>query len=151
MKIADRVAAIARGECADPFSILGPHASGRSWTVRCMVPGAGSVQVIARDGAVLADARVVDRAGVSEARIDAPRVAYRLRVREGDSWHEREDPYRFTSLLGEFDRHLIGEGNHQRLYDALGARACDNDGIPLPPRLPPDAAPVEDSLPMVGA
>ena len=40
-----------------------------------------------------------------------------------------EDPYRFASLLGDLDRHLMAEGAHQRLYDALGARPTQNAGV----------------------
>ena len=32
-----------------------------------------------------------------------------------------DDPYRWLPTLGEIDLHLIGEGRHERLWEALGA------------------------------
>ena len=46
---------------------------------------------------------------------------YRLQVRYGDDIHTVDDPYRWLPTLGEIDLHLIGEGRHERLWDALGA------------------------------
>ena len=34
-----------------------------------------------------------------------------------------------TPLLGEIDLHLFGEGNHRRLWDALGANVESRDGV----------------------
>jgi 1,4-alpha-glucan branching enzyme len=50
---------------------------------------------------------------------------------DGAEW-ERDDPYRFAPTLGELDLHLIGEGRHWRLWEALGAnphRVGETDGI----------------------
>ena len=48
---------------------------------------------------------------------------YRLRVRyAGGEPQVVCDPYRHRPTLGELDLHLIGEGRHERLWEALGAR-----------------------------
>ncbi|MFI6350664.1 1,4-alpha-glucan branching enzyme [Streptomyces sp. NPDC050560] len=39
-----------------------------------------------------------------------------------------EDPYRFLPTLGEFDLHLLGEGRHEELWRALGARVMEHQG-----------------------
>ena len=38
-----------------------------------------------------------------------------------------DDPYRWLPTLGEIDLHLIGEGRHERLWDALGAHVRTYD------------------------
>jgi 1,4-alpha-glucan branching enzyme len=40
-----------------------------------------------------------------------------------------DDPYRFWPTLGDVDLHLIGEGTHRRLWDALGAHARRHEGV----------------------
>ncbi|HEX7548083.1 MAG TPA: 1,4-alpha-glucan branching protein GlgB [Candidatus Methylomirabilis sp.] len=42
----------------------------------------------------------------------------------------REDPYRFSSTLSDFDLHLLGEGTHYRAYEKLGSHLLDQDGVP---------------------
>jgi 1,4-alpha-glucan branching enzyme len=58
---------------------------------------------------------------------------YRLRYElEDGQVIETDDPYRFPSLLSDFDRHLLGEGRHYRNYERLGAhrRQClDREGV----------------------
>jgi 1,4-alpha-glucan branching enzyme len=46
---------------------------------------------------------------------------YRLSVDYGDGALTSDDPYRFTPTIGGLDLHLIGEGRHEQLWDALGA------------------------------
>jgi len=46
---------------------------------------------------------------------------------DGQTWG-RVDPYAFTPTLGPLDLHLIAEGNHERLWEALGARALRHEG-----------------------
>ncbi|HET9932615.1 MAG TPA: 1,4-alpha-glucan branching protein GlgB, partial [Polyangiaceae bacterium] len=56
-------------------------------------------------------------------------LEYRLRFQfaDGADW-ERDDPYRFLPTLGDIDQHLIREGTHRRLWEALGARARTAEG-----------------------
>ena len=42
---------------------------------------------------------------------------------------EIEDPYRFSSALGELDLHLLGEGSHRNIGRTLGSRVCKQEGI----------------------
>jgi 1,4-alpha-glucan branching enzyme len=57
-------------------------------------------------------------------------LAYRLRFgfADGRTW-ERDDPYRFLPTLGELDLHLIAEGTHHKLWQALGSHARVVDGV----------------------
>jgi 1,4-alpha-glucan branching enzyme len=129
VKLKAQIAAVGRGTHGDPFKVLGPHAARRKWRVRCMLPDASEVEVVDREGKTIAGARRIDPGGVFEARMPLPVVPYRLRVRQSGEDRIIEDPYRFPSLLGDLDRHLMAEGSHQRLYDALGARLTRHDDV----------------------
>ncbi len=57
--------------------------------------------------------------------------SYRLRVRE----HNKEirqffDPYCFLPTLGNDDLYLFNEGTERRVYEKLGARLLELDGVP---------------------
>ena len=62
-------------------------------------------------------------------RADRRHPHYRLRAQFGDNEVELEDPYRFPPVLSDFDLYLLGEGNHLRLYDKLGAHPMTLDGV----------------------
>lgn len=125
--------AIARGQYRDPFSVLGPHRDGNSRVVRCFQPQAQSVTLVDRDGTELAPMERVNSTGLFVGQLPGRKRRYLLRVNErGQGTCDIDDPYRFPSLLGELDLHLIGEGTHQRLYDKLGAhidRALGISGV----------------------
>jgi 1,4-alpha-glucan branching enzyme len=57
---------------------------------------------------------------------------YRLRVRwpGAEEPVETADPYAFAPLIGDFDLYLLGEGTHLRLWEVLGARPMEVDGVP---------------------
>ena len=112
----------------DPFSVLGWHerAPG-THVVRCLLPGASSVAVVDADGRVRGTLAPL-AGGVFAGRIDAPagRFAYRLRI---DDARVVDDPYRFGTVLGELDLHLLAQGTHWRAWRALGANARVVDGV----------------------
>ncbi|MGH9128285.1 MAG: 1,4-alpha-glucan branching protein GlgB, partial [Acidimicrobiales bacterium] len=66
-------------------------------------------------------------AGSPDARGHSP---YRLQFKflEGATSTE-DDPYRFWPTLGEVDLHLIGEGSHRSLWEALGAHHRLHQGV----------------------
>ena len=91
--------------------------------IRTLRPEASSVS------AVLGDRRVeLDRVhpgGVFAGAGPRPAAGLpargELRRRRGGRAYLVDDPYRWLPTLGEIDLHLIGEGRHERLWDALGA------------------------------
>ncbi len=129
MTLDEQCAALARGEHSDPFAVLGPHAARKNWVVRCFHPQAERVEVVTPKGESLGAARPMAAHGFFELRMPLPVRPYRLRVFENDSSRDIDDPYRFGAVLGDLDRHLIGEGRHQRLYELLGARPVVFDGV----------------------
>src|SRR6266700_6334322 len=128
------VHAVVEGEHGDPFAVLGPHRvqtpDGTSVALRAIVPGATAVRVLRADAPPAAMARL-HPAGFFETVLPAGRdvFAYRLEVTRDGRVTEIEDPYRFASLLSDFDRHLLAEGTHHRAHEKLGAHPAVLDGI----------------------
>ena len=124
------IRAIAEGRHGDPFAVLGPHArdDGRT-VVRAFLPDALGARLVSADGRTRADFRHVD-AGLWEAAAKDLGWPYRIAVDWPNGSHEAEDPYSFQPLLGDVDVHLIAEGQHRRLADALGAVPTSFGGVP---------------------
>ncbi|MGW5373470.1 1,4-alpha-glucan branching enzyme, partial [Streptomyces sp. NPDC004011] len=55
--------------------------------------------------------------------------SYTLRVVYDDGEQEVHDPYRFLPALGELDLHLIREGRHEHLWQALGAEPMTHQDV----------------------
>ena len=116
----------------DPHSVLGPHASkdaaGRTVTViRVRRPLAAEVAAVFGDGSRLELTHVAH--GLWEAQHVGPPLPYRIATRYGD--HDETlagDPYRHHPTLGDLDLHLIAEGRHERLWEALGAHPRTLEG-----------------------
>jgi len=125
--------AIVTGGHGDPFSVLGPHASGdAAVTVRAFLPEAREVSVVPCDGSHPAQPlQRTHAAGLWEGALPgAPPPAYRLRLTDHQgNVREIEDPYRFPPTLSSYDLHLLGEGTHYRIYDKLGAHPIRLDGV----------------------
>jgi 1,4-alpha-glucan branching enzyme len=127
-----RIERLAHGDEGDPFGFLGMHGTpeGRL-VVRAIRPNADSLELIdTRTGEAASVFRRVHPEGVF--RLELPErepFPYRLREKAGDSAFEFEDPYRFGKVLGDLDTWLIGQGNHLRLWEVLGAHLRDMEGV----------------------
>ena len=135
--------ALLNGTIGDPHAFLGMHplpvaettkkqkAAKPALVVRAFVPGAEAVTVVERGGK---GARValgkISEAGIFAATVPGKTVfPYDLEItRGGHTWTQGE-PYRFLPTLGDLDIYLAGEGNHRRLYNALGAHPREMGGI----------------------
>ena len=98
-----------------------------------LLRGAGGTFCVGGDVKAMADPSrapmgLVHDGGVFEAILDGPTPDYRLDVSYGDDTYEVDDPYRWLPTLGEVDLHLIGEGRHEELWNALGARPMTHQG-----------------------
>ena len=131
------IASFLNGENPDPFQILGPHRAKQDGNegilVRAFLPQAKSAAV---EPAVASEPaqkmRKTDAAGLFEAFFPGRSefFSYRLRVTPPKGPEQLlEDPYRFPPFLGDFDLQLIGEGNHRRLYEKLGAQLREAEGV----------------------
>jgi len=101
-------------------STEGPgRAGGGQVVVRTLRPEATGVAVL------LGEQRVpltqVHPGGVFAGLAPGPVTDYRIEVTYGEERFVTDDPYRWLPTLGEIDLHLIGEGRHERLWEALGA------------------------------
>lgn len=128
------VNSIVGGYNADPFAVLGPHAvimdDGPAIAIRTFLPWATRAQVVRPDG-TLHEMWRVHPEGLFEAIIPgAKRFPYTLRLTDPvGGVVDLDDPYAFGPLLSDFDLHLIGEGNHYRTYEKLGAHLREVDSV----------------------
>ncbi|MGF1501345.1 MAG: 1,4-alpha-glucan branching protein GlgB [Paracoccaceae bacterium] len=119
---------IVEGTEGDPFAHLGCHPAAGGWVVRSFVPGAETVTLETERGARHA-LDPLHAGGVFGGHVADHPGRYRLHATRGAARWSFHDPYRFPPLLGELDEHLIAEGTHLRLWEALGARLRILDGI----------------------
>ncbi|MET8119592.1 1,4-alpha-glucan branching protein GlgB [Micromonospora sp. NPDC005189] len=108
------------GATHDPHALLGAHpAADGSTTIRTLRRGADDVVLLVGDERH--PMKRVHDVGVFETTVEGPVLDYRVEA-DGTT---HDDPYRYPPTLGELDLHLIGEGRHERLWEALGARVFD--------------------------
>ncbi|HVA33970.1 MAG TPA: 1,4-alpha-glucan branching protein GlgB [Candidatus Baltobacteraceae bacterium] len=115
----------------DPFAYLGMHAGRDGVVVRASLPQASRAYVRERNASSLHELRRVDGEGLFELRMPKRREPfdYVLAIDTPQGHFELEDPYRFGPVLGEIDTHLIAEGTHLRLWEALGAHRRTIEGV----------------------
>ncbi|WP_119066015.1 1,4-alpha-glucan branching protein GlgB [Rubrobacter indicoceani] len=123
--------AIVHGQHPDPFSFLGPHEESGKKVVRAFLPGATAIEVVSAGGERLGALANAHPDGLFAGFVDgAPADDYRLKATWPDgSTSELHDPYRFPTTVSDFDLYLFGEGNHNALYDMLGAHLTELDGV----------------------
>ncbi|MDK0522310.1 1,4-alpha-glucan branching enzyme [Streptomyces sp. ML-6] len=110
-----------------PHDLLGAHPVRGGVVFRVLRPYARGVTVLGKGlRARLHD----DGDGLFSGLLPMPALPeYRLLVGYEDTEIETHDPYRFLPALGELDLHLIGEGRHEELWTALGARPMEHQGV----------------------
>ncbi len=128
------IEAVVRGDCGDPFAVLGRHRDGRrgETTLRVFLPDAHSVVAIDRmDGSVICALDRIHEAGLWEAILPRAHATtpYRLHADMPGGPFEFEDAYRFPPILGELDVHLLAEGSHLENYERLGAHRRTIDEV----------------------
>ncbi|MEU6114720.1 1,4-alpha-glucan branching enzyme [Streptomyces sp. NPDC047117] len=116
----------------DPHAVLGAHPVGGGILFRTLRPYATSVAVLAEG---LRAELPHEGDGIFAGVLPLPEIPdYRLVVTYGDGPDGHEvtvhDPYRFLPAIGELDLHLIGEGRHEELWQALGSRVMEHEGVP---------------------
>jgi 1,4-alpha-glucan branching enzyme len=123
------MAAIVHGSHGDPFSVLGLHKAGKQWIARAFVPGADHITVETLGGKSLGKIPKRHEDGFFEGPVNAE-TQHPIRFacsNAGGQWTVT-DAYSFGPVLGPMDDYYIGEGNHLRLYDKMGAHAMHHDG-----------------------
>ncbi|MBB6373996.1 1,4-alpha-glucan branching enzyme [Pseudonocardia eucalypti] len=130
---AEDVSRLFGGSHHDPHSVLGSHPvnGGDGGTVvRVLRPNADAVEVTFTGETEAYPLHKVHDGGLFSALLPHRPADYRIDVRYGEYVEHTDDPYRWLPTLGEVDLHLIGEGRHERLWEALGAhpKAYDTPG-----------------------
>ncbi|MEV5614154.1 1,4-alpha-glucan branching enzyme, partial [Streptomyces sp. NPDC052225] len=113
----------------DPHGVLGAHPTHGGIAFRAWRPYATSVAVRTPEGlhAELHD----DGDGFFSALLQLREVPaeYTLEIGYADTTQTVADAYALLPSLGDLDLHLIGEGRHEQLWTALGARPMTHQGI----------------------
>ncbi|MFG2426123.1 hypothetical protein ACGFWD_45130, partial [Streptomyces sp. NPDC048448] len=112
----------------DPHGVLGAHPVPGGVAFLAFRPYALGVTVVTDDlRAELHD----DGDGFFSALLPLRAVpdAYRLLVAYEGTVQDTEDAYRFLPAIGELDLHLLGEGRHEQLWQALGAEPMTHQGV----------------------
>ncbi len=129
----EEMEAIINGDHSNPFAVLGIHKDKGSKEVfiRAYQPNSRSMELLDSNGASLGQMTKLDNRGFFQINL-GPRenFAYRFRIENdrGD-FYEKEDSYRFPSILGDIDLYLLAEGNHLEMYKKLGAHVVELNGV----------------------
>lgn len=109
----------------NPHTILGPHTSGESVTIRVLRPTADAVTVVTSDSRI---PMAHEHRGIWFAILPGAQVpTYVIDATYAGVVIPGDDPYRFLPTLGEIDLHLISEGRHEQLWQVLGAHVREYD------------------------
>jgi 1,4-alpha-glucan branching enzyme len=126
--------AVSAGSYFDPHSVLGQHEvtpegfSEKVFVIRTRRPLAVEVTAVLASGARISLSHVEH--GIWEGAHVVGFQDYEIETRyEDENVWTAVDPYRFVPTVGELDLHLIREGRHERLWEALGARYIDHAGV----------------------
>ena len=131
-------------EHSDPFHILGAHpivevaeeereTRIRGVVIRAFLPEASQAWIVADDTPNLPVPmeRIRPEGFFAVSFPERGRLfSYQLRVQDHHGQLQQfVDPYVFAPLLTDFDLHLMGEGNHYKKYEKLGAHLREVNGV----------------------
>jgi 1,4-alpha-glucan branching enzyme len=132
---ADQIDRIVHNQHQNPFEVLGPHQielpDGKNWVIRTYQPQASAVSVFLPEERQEYPMAAEHHPHFFECTVPIKELRnYQLKITEGS--HERViyDPYAFPSpVMTDFDVHLFAEGNHQHIYEKMGAHLGEQDGV----------------------
>ena len=116
----DFVWAVSSGSHHEPHSLLGAHPHEKGWVIRALRPMAKSVSAVV-DGEKVELSHLEN--GLWQGYVASKKVPdYRITTayQDGSVW-TTDDPYRHLPTIGDLDLHLISEGRHEDLWNALGS------------------------------
>jgi len=124
------IEALVSGRHGNAFAFLGLHEVNGNMVLRAFIPHAETVHAFTLAGEALGHMIPRHPAGFFEAKVE---IATHQPIRyhcanAGGEW-DVFDPYSFGPVLGPLDDYYIGEGNHLRLFDKLGAHEMEFEGI----------------------
>ena len=110
-----------------PHSILGKHSHNGEFVYKVFDPVASKIE-ISISGKIQEMSKVNDN-GFFLFISKKDDAQYKLSKYYGDHSVSLYDPYSFLPTAGELDLHLFSSGNHQELYNFLGSRKIESQGI----------------------
>lgn len=111
----------------DPHMLLGLHNTPEDGKViRLWRPGAEECHFELNGKTV--SAKRIHEAGLFELHVPDATTAHDYRVYHL-SGLLAYDPYAFTQTFGELDAHLFSQGVHYELYQCMGGRVCEHQGV----------------------
>ncbi|CAB4532671.1 unannotated protein [freshwater metagenome] len=123
---------VSNGSHHNPHATLGVHpVDGGGWAIRALRPMAKSVSVVLKSGKEVSLTHIWN--GIWDGFVDSKSVPdYRIKttyLQDGKSteWLA-DDPYRHLPTIGELDLHLVAEGRHEELWNALGSHVLSIKG-----------------------
>jgi 1,4-alpha-glucan branching enzyme len=126
----DEIAAILAARHGDPFALLGLHETPEGFVIRAFAPGAQRLTAETPDGREIAVLDRVHDAGFFEALTTLDKRGPYLLAAENETGAWRfADPYAFPPFLGPLDDYLLVAGEHQKLYERLGAQLVVHEGV----------------------
>jgi len=115
-----------------PYSILGPqiNKTKKELSINCYLPFADKV-FIKRKGGKLTEAVKAHPKGIFSAAFpDTSEIfPYKIVIEINGEKSEFEDPYYYRTEIHETDIYLLGEGNHFKSYEKLGAHKTSIKGV----------------------
>jgi len=119
-----KLSKLLEGRLTDPHSILGMHRDDQldSVIVRCYDPAATGVTLLR--GNTKVKMTKIDKGGLFAVAFPGEKnlFAYKLEKNFKDNQKfTSEDPYCFLPGVGEMDTYLFNQGEHQKIYEILGA------------------------------
>ncbi|MEE9527583.1 MAG: 1,4-alpha-glucan branching protein GlgB [Syntrophobacteria bacterium] len=133
---AEQVEAIVRNLHHDPFQILGPHElevnGHKNWVVRAFVPDSTEVYLLNPETGEEHRMRSAHNEHFFEVILPGQKEIFMYQYRiVATNGHERfvYDPYFFLPQMGELDLYLFGQGDHQKIYEKLGAHPMEVNGV----------------------
>ena len=125
----DRFISLSHG---DPHSLLGIHPQKNGVMVRVFRPDASAISIQLNGKGKEVELAPSHSAGLFEALLEGEKEVppYRVKVEYPRKkvftyW----DPYAFWPTLGDMDLYLLGEGNHQKLHEKMGAHFITHQGV----------------------
>lgn len=115
-----------------PYSILGPHLNRerKELTINLYLPFAEKVWIKQKRGKLTEAEKVHDKGFFTTNFTHCDEIfPYRVIIESNGNKTEFEDPYYFRTEITEMDVYLLGEGNHFKSYEKLGAHKTSIKGV----------------------
>ncbi len=129
----DKLHPLLESRITDPHSALGMHhgKTGNSIIVRCLDPQADKVEILFDNGQ-RKEMRKIHPDGLFAIKFPKRKemFAYRLEKHYGKNTYVSEDPYSFMPGIGEMDIYLFNKGEHNRVFEAMGAHPRKMGDVP---------------------